>query len=247
MPILVYGSVFDGWGTTVVIKADGTLWAWGSNVFGAIGDGTTIDRLLQVQVGSDTDWRTVSGGSLSTAAIKSNGSLWAWGRNDWGQLGYSTSEFCSNGGNNYQCSTTPVIVDSQTIWRTISVGYDHILAIKDDMTLWVWGSNRYNALGVSGLGSCTSPDGTFECSTTPIQIGGDSDWETVAADQYFSMAIKSDGTLWAWGLNDRGQLGVGDTSNKAVPTQVGTDANWAVVSLCCVSTLGLKTDGSLWG
>src|SRR3989337_2999238 len=122
---------------TLAIKSDGTLWAWGYNYSGQLGDGTTSNKTTPVQIGTGTNWSQIAAGGYHTLAIKSDGTLWAWGGNSFGQLGDGTSS---------DYKTTPVQIGTGTNWSQIAAGGYHTLAIKSDGTLWAWG-NYYGQLG----------------------------------------------------------------------------------------------------
>ncbi len=206
---------------------DGTLWSWGSNFYGQLGNGTTSDAHVPGQIGSDSNWREVFGGRDHTLAIKNDGTLWAWGRNASSQLGDGTTTDRS----------TPIQVGTDSNWLTATGGGGHTLALKTDGTLWAWGSNASGQLG----------DGTTINRSLPIQIGSGSTWQAVAAGSSFSLAIKTDGTLWAWGSNSSGQLGIGTTTDSPVQVQVGTNNNWTRIEARGGRTMGMQDDGTLWG
>jgi alpha-tubulin suppressor-like RCC1 family protein len=221
------GKVVAGSFHTMLIKTDGTLWAWGDNSSGQLGDGTTTNQSSPTQVETGTDWAVVRGGyAPQTVAIKSNGTLWAWGNNSGGQLGDGTTANKSS----------PTQVETATNWSTISAGDSHTVAIKTDGTLWAWGSNTYGQLG----------NGTTTQQFSPSQIGTATNWSAVAAGQFHTIAIKTDGTLWAWGWNLSGQLGDGTTADKSSPIQVGTTVNWNAVAAGYAHTIALRSDGTLW-
>jgi alpha-tubulin suppressor-like RCC1 family protein len=121
---------------------------------------------------------------------------------------------------------------------TIAAGASCTLAIKSDGSLWAWGTNYY---GQFGIGSNTAT-----VDYTPVQVSSDKNWAAISGTSNSTFALKSDGSLWAWGQNSSGQLGLGDTANRNVPIQVGTDKNWAAISGTGYHTLALKSDGSLW-
>jgi alpha-tubulin suppressor-like RCC1 family protein len=208
-----------------VLKTDGSLWAWGGNMNGQIGDGTTTDKYSQVQIGAN-DWKQVSAGYNHSLAIKSDGSLWAWGFNVIGQLGDGT---------NFE-KHSPVRIGTAINWKQISAGYNYSVAIRTDGTLWAWGYNDKGQLGI----------GTLVSKYVPAKVGTSSDWKVVVARNNFTLAIKKDSTLWAWGANDKGQLGDGTMIDKQVPVQIGTDKDWKTISAGWDHALALKYDGTLW-
>jgi alpha-tubulin suppressor-like RCC1 family protein len=207
-----------------VVKSDGTLWAWGGNAFGGLGIGSLLPQGLPVQVGTDTDWATVSySDSYGVVGLKQDGTVWHWG-----ELGIPFV-------------MTPVQFTGGTwvgTWNVVAAGTGHGLLLKSG-ELWAWGSNTRGQLG-KGIA-----DGG---SATPIHIGS-ATWTSIAAGMYHSLAIKADGTLWAWGGNDQGQLGLGDTADRPAPTQVGSATDWKAVYAGRLGSYALKTSGKLyaWG
>jgi alpha-tubulin suppressor-like RCC1 family protein len=199
---------------TAAIKTDGTLWMWGNNYFGRLGDNSTTDRSSPVQtVAGGTNWKQVSAGGYHTAAIKTDGTLWMWGKNSDGHLGDSSITHRSS----------PVqTVSAGTNWKQVAGGQNHTTAIKTDGTLWLWGRNSYGQLG----------DNTRTNTSSPIQtIAGGTNWKQVACGQAHTTAIKTDGTLWAWGINSYGQLGDNSITQRSSPVQtVSGGTNWKQVS-----------------
>jgi len=227
---LYWKRISSGDERTVAIKSDGTLWAWGNNMHGQLGDGTTQDKLNPTQESSAaTNWSSVSAGGSHTVAIKSDGTLWSWGKNNNGELGDGTTE---------DKLTPTQESNGATNWASVSAGKAHTVAIKNDGTLWAWGDNNYAQLG----------DGTAVDKPNPTQeSSGATNWSSVNARSDFSVAIKANGTLWGWGDNYFGQLGDGTKVSRLNPTQESSGSmNWAHVNAGEWHTAAIKNDGSLW-
>jgi alpha-tubulin suppressor-like RCC1 family protein len=208
------------------IKSDGTLWSWGGSSYGALGDGTVISHAAPAQIGTSNNWISVSAGDRNGFGIKSDGTLWGWGWNAYGQVGDGTTTQ----------RNAPVQVGTGTSWVSVSAGYAHVLALRSDGTLWAWG---YNATGQLG-------DATIINKTTPVQIGVGTSWTNIAAGYSYSAALRADGTLWAWGDNGAGTLGDGTTTQRNAPVQIGTASDWVSVSAASFTTLALKSNGTFW-
>jgi alpha-tubulin suppressor-like RCC1 family protein len=225
-------SVSAGGYHTCAVKTDHTLWCWGGDGYGQLGDGTTAGSLVPVQVsGHATDWAAVSAGFQHACAVKTDHSLWCWGWNDAGQLGDGTTTV--------QPNPVPVQVSGHaTGWAAVSAGYQHTCAVKTDGTLWCWGENTYGQLG----------DGTPGDSLVPVQVSGHAtDWAAVSAGLLHTCAVKTDHSLWCWGYNGYGELGNGATTDSLVPVQVsGHATNWAAVTAGQYHTCAVKTDHTLW-
>ncbi len=207
-----------------ILRTNGTLWGWGSNIHGELGDGTNVTKKSPVQIGG-AEWKQVSAGYNHTLAIKNDGTLWSWGFNMMGQLGDGSTID----------KRAPIKIGSDK-WRQVSGGYNFSIAVRTDGTLWAWGYNDHGQLGNGGISN----------AYVPTKVGTASDWKVVSARKNFVVAIKNDSTLWAWGINDNGQLGDGTKTEKYVPVQIGTDKNWKSVSAGWDHVLALKGDGSLW-
>lgn len=170
-------------------------------------------------------------GENHTVMLRSNGTIWTCGDNLLGQLGDGTTT----------ARNVPVQVGTATDWMALAAGEHHTLALKTDGSLWAWGDNTYGQLGTN--------QATL-VQTLPTQVGTDKNWKTVAAGDYHSLALKTDGTIWAWGDSADGTLGTGETYSGiivAVPTQVGADTDWVAVFAGPDHTVALKADGTLWG
>jgi alpha-tubulin suppressor-like RCC1 family protein len=195
---------------TAAIKTDGTLWLWGGNSGGRLGDNTTVRKSSPVQtVTGGTDWSKVACGAYHTAAIKTDGTLWVWGSNYDGRLGDNTT---------VNKSSPVQTITLGTNWSKIACGGSFTAAIKTDGALWCWGYNSYGQLG----------DNTVSVNkSSPIQtIAGGANWSQVECGASHAAAIKTDGTLWTWGQNSQGTLGDNTNADKSSPVQIvagGTD------------------------
>ncbi|MFV8356330.1 T9SS type A sorting domain-containing protein [Flavobacterium sp. XS1P32] len=219
----------------LAIKTDGTLWAWGLSSDGSFGSGIAGDfSILPKQIGMQSDWLTIAAGTKVSTAIKTDGTLWSWGYNAVGQVGDGTTV----------TKLIPTQIGTDTNWSSISLHvsnytYSSTLALKTDGTLWAWGTNNDGQLG----------DGTFVQKNAPVQIGTDTNWSSIDTGESHSLAIKTNGTLWAWGKNQYGELGDGTTVKKNVPTQIGTSTLWTSVRGGTGFSVGTQTGGLLlaWG
>ncbi len=236
---------------TVILKTDGTVWAWGANWFGQLGDGTTTYSPVPIQVSGLTDITAISVGGYfndwkgggSTIALKADGTVWAWGDNRYGQLGVTTTETC--GEYSYPCSTTPMQVSGLEDVIAVAAGGYYSMALKADGTVWAWGDNRSGQLG----------DGTTTYSPVPIQVSGLTDVTAVAAGNAHSIALKSNGTVWTWGNNFSGQLGVTTTEScdgyyftpcSTTPIQVSGLTDISAVTAGGDHSIALETGGTVW-
>jgi len=219
-------QVSAGTNYRVVLKADGTVWTWGTNANGQLGDGTTIPKESPVQVSGLSQVISVNGGWAHTVALKADGTVWTWGENTFGQLGDGTK---TN-------RNIPTAVNGLSGVVEAKAGVSHTVALKDDGTVWCWGSNESGMLG----------DGTDEDRATPVQVTGLSDVINVDAGMVHTVALKSDGTVWCWGYNYNGQLGNGTTTESETPVQVNGLTGVVKIKAGAGHNLALKGDGTLW-
>ena len=230
-PIIIsqqWKEIDAGFSHNIAINIDGTLWSWGKNTIGQLGDGTNVGKNIPTKISIETNWKIISCAKNYTIALKDDGTLWAWGENQNGELGIGSTTF----------KNTPTKIGVSTDWKSISVGNSHTLALKNNGTLWAWGNNFAGQLG----------DGTNISKNTPTQIGTETNWVLISSGGSHSLAAKSDGTLWSWGWNNNYELGLSPATNlnKNIPTKVSTISNCQSISAGVSSSTIVKSDGTLW-
>jgi alpha-tubulin suppressor-like RCC1 family protein len=211
---------------SLLLREDGTVWAWGNNSYGQLGDGTTTVRTLPVRVVGLDNVKHIAAGRTHSLALKNDGTVWAWGFNGYGQLGDGT---LTN-------RNTPVQVLGLSGVVTINSGEWHSLAVMSDGSLRAWGDNGAGQLG----------DGTYTNRSTPVQVSGLTGVLITALGSSHSLAMKQDGTVWAWGNNDNGQLGDGTTLRRATPVRVVGLSGCLALAGGIVQSLAVKQDGTAW-
>ena len=215
--------------TYTLTLTGGEVWAWGGNDFGHLGDGTTNARLTPA-VNGFTGAVSAAAGMEHSVALKADGTVWAWGYNAYGQLGNGTTEN----------SLVPIQVPGLANVAAIDSGSYHVVALKNDGTVWAWGWNYWGQVG----------DGTsWNTKYSPVQVTGLTDVVAVSAGDMHVLALKSDGTVWTWGRNDNGQLGLGTSgtwARSASPVQVTTVPNAAAVSAGQTHSAVLCSDDTVW-
>jgi len=154
--------------------------------------------------------------------------MWSWGQNSGGQLGQ----------NDTVVRSSPVQIGALTTWYQVSSGDSHCVAIKTDGTMWSWGANSEGQLALGDAGG-------FTARSSPVQIGALTTWSKIAAG-INSVAIKTDGTMWSWGGNFYGGLGINNTANRSSPVQIGALTTWSQIAAGYAFSLAIKTDGTLW-
>jgi len=243
-------QIATGESHSLVIREDGSLWTWGQNAGSA--DGRNADGRLGVGDANDRDiptrvldenvsgvrWIAASGGRNFSVAIRDDGTLWSWGRNNEGQLGLGSADNIPR----LAPTEVPTAGISGDRWTSVSAGFYYALAIRDDGTLWSWGRNSNGSLGLG--------DSTRRTSPIKVSVAGVDEWKMVAAGTSYSLAICSDGTLWSWGQNAQGRLGLGDTLSRNTPTKVSTTGisgnRWIHAEADWSHSLAIRCDGTLW-
>jgi alpha-tubulin suppressor-like RCC1 family protein len=218
------GSLFS-----VALKNNGTLWTWGRNAVGQLGNNTLLDTNVPAQVGTATDWSQIEAGNEHTLAIKTTGTLWSWGNNPFGQLGNGTATASNN----------PIIISPAT-WSAVSAGFDHSMALDVNGLLYTWGNNTNGQL-------CSGTNTAANIPTLVVATSGAINFYfAISAGQTHSMVLRTDNTLWTSGQNSSGQLGIGNNTNTNILNQVGTGTNWQLISAGFVHSEAMEIGANLW-
>lgn len=218
--------VSAGQGHTLALKWDGTLWAWGNNTYGQLGDGTNTDRTSPVQVAGLTGVIDIATGLHHSLALKADGTVWAWGNNGSGQLGDGSK------------TSRPLPGQVPGLANIIAVagGNDYTIALAGNGTLWAWGDNSSGQFG----------DDSKRARHSPVQVPNLADVTAIAAANGFTLALKRDGTVWAWGTNSLGELGDGTITQHLTPTRVGDLTNVVAIDSGESYSVAVKVDGTMW-
>lgn len=216
---------------SVALKNDSTVWTWGYNHSGQLGNGTFTNSPVPVQVNSLSGIVAIGAGYWHNLALKNDGTVWAWGGNQFGQLGDGTT----TGGPNWGKST-PVQVSAPSGITALTGGAGHSMALRNDSTVWMWGDNT---VGQYGNGTCNEDHvpGLVTAFTNIIAIASGGD---------HNMVLKSNGTVWACGANGFGQLGNGTNSFSLIPVQVSALTGIVAIAGGEHHSMALKNDGTIW-
>jgi alpha-tubulin suppressor-like RCC1 family protein len=242
---------------SIALKRDGSLWGWGGNWTGQLGDGkaqqlqkfTTplnkLPRLLRPErIGTDADWTAIAAGSEHVLALKDNGTLWAWGNNDCGQLGVG----------NFVSTNRPVRVGQDHDWVAFAAGGAgrfgaQSAAIKHDGSLWVWGNWQGRAIPSTSGGGTNTPSNSM---SLPTRLGNATNWVRVVCGLNHGLAFKNDGTMWIWGIEVIPPgIGVTPRAPDAI-AQIGLEKSWVGGTLGAHGLggqemlQGLTSDGTVW-
>jgi alpha-tubulin suppressor-like RCC1 family protein/streptogramin lyase len=220
---------------SLALKNDGTVWAWGDNNYYQFGNGKSTSSNIPVQLNTISSIAAIAAGHNHSLALKNDGTVWAWGSNYYGQLGNGTD-------GQFTDSKVPTQVNFLTGIIAIAAGNSHSLALSNDGTVWSWGWNSFGELGI-GIGN---PN---KLSNVPIQVSSLTNIIAISAGEYTSLALKSDGSVWSWGSNLFGQLGIGSNTNSNIPVQVSSISGIISIKGGGVHSLALKNNGALysWG
>ena len=268
-------QVAAGYEHVLVLKENGTVWSWGRNNEGELGDNTQETRSVPKQIIGLTNIVQIAAGEMYSMALKNDGTVWTWGKNQNGQLGDGT----------YTTRKLPVKVTGISAVKEIEAGYAHSMAVTEDGKLYSWGSNKTGQLGGSGTAAggnqCTpqyadldnvksvsagkdhslavKANGevyawgnaeygkTGHTGTEIGKVSGLSNITQAAAGQWFSAALDEDGKVWTWGRNNVKELGREISGSETSVPGIVPDLE-GVVSISAMDrhTLAVKDDGSLW-
>ena len=225
--------------TSAALRADGTVWTWGANYDYALGNGTTVDystvavQVLQTQTTPLTNVVAIASGYSHFLALKSDGTVWAWGAN-WAY------QLANESGNDSSFALQVLMSDGTALHNVVSIacGDDYNLVLKSDGTVWSWGDNSYRQLGTND---------TNWAQVTPAPVMGLTNVVAITGGAYHSLALKDDGTAWSWGKNSQGCLGNGTSSgNQTAPGQVINLNHIIAVAAGNSHSLALKSDETVW-
>lgn len=217
-----WSSVSAGYNSSLAIQSDGSLWAWGENSEGQLGIGTTTSVSSPVRVGTGT-WLKANTSTSLSVGVKTGGTLWVWG---------FTGPFMSTG-----IASTPIQIGSETNWADVYCGYQCLVVIKSDLSIWSMGTNYFSQLG-------NSPALVL---STPVQMGSATNWKKIAAKDFTGVvALKTDNTLWNWGWLYPAPNQAYASYRLKTPVQVGTGTDWTDIDSSSGNMMARKSNGTLW-
>jgi alpha-tubulin suppressor-like RCC1 family protein len=219
MGTAAWTAIDEGWWHDCGIQSDQSLWCWGANSVGEVGNGATTSSPTPVHIDSNKTYTAISAGMEASCGIRTGGALYCWGTN----VGDGTTV----------AKTAPTLVSAGP-WAAVSVGSNRSCGLQTDSSLWCWGQ---------GTG-----DGTQNSPLAPEHIGT-ATWTQVSAGATHTCGIQVDHSLWCWGSNNYGQLGDGTRIDATVPVRVGTGTTWNEVAAGNGFTCALTQTGTLscWG
>ncbi|MDH5217756.1 MAG: hypothetical protein OEX19_08670, partial [Gammaproteobacteria bacterium] len=197
-------TVSTGGDYTCGIKTDGSLWCWGDNYNGQLGNGNSGEILYTPQkIGEATNWMSIALSMEHSCGIQNDKSLWCWGSNFYGEIGDNSD----SGNVRIPTQINPTELD----WLSVNTGDNNTCAVKTDNSMWCWGENHLGQLG--------NNDHTFTTQSIPVEVTSNNDWKYISVGSVQACGIKLDNTLWCWGDNLNGELGF-DYFKALVPTKV---------------------------
>ncbi|WP_350356639.1 T9SS type A sorting domain-containing protein [Hymenobacter canadensis] len=254
MPSHIEGVAAGGL-TSYASRADGTVWSWGANSDGLLGDSSQVAQRIRPGTISlsqpltpNANQPQFDASDTNSAILQSNGTLLIWGRNDYGQLGTGVKNEARH---RPSLVPDPTVAVPGTIWSRVVLGQGVTFALRSDRTLWAWGRSESGMLG----NGTTAPDVIRPAQIpSPTTATPGSYWSDIAAGQGFALALRSDGTLWAWGYAGYGSLGIGpstvtyQTTPILVPSPSGALAgtHWTKIATGYTHALAVRSDGTLW-
>ena len=221
-------SVKAGAVHTLALQQDGTVLAWGDNYYGQLGTGDTIGSTTPVPVvglPSLIQVRQIAAGPYRSMALMADGTVWTWGYQH-----YDNGQDVFN--------PIPVQVSDLTDVVDLAAGYEHTVAVKSDGSVWAWGSNYSNQIA--------NGNPWWNYQATPFQVPNLASIIKVAAGFDHTLALAEDGTVWAWGRNDSGELGDGTTQARQAPVQVTGLTDVIAIAATWGYSLAMKSDGTVW-
>lgn len=261
--------VAGGWSFSIALKSNGTVWAWGNNYYGQLGDGTTNESYMPLQVDGVENITDIACGFAHSVILKKDGTVWSWGDNDQNKSKYLP----------FQINDLENIIN-------IDCGAGYSVALEEDGSIWTWGDNDQGQLGDGTNESRNTPvqvknidnitdiacgsghmlakrsdgsiwgwgsnyygslvDNAEIAINTPIRINGIANVIAIACGGLHNLALEEDGTVWSWGYNEYGQLGNGTYENSSNPTQINNLGNIVAISCGDVISFALKEDGTVW-
>jgi alpha-tubulin suppressor-like RCC1 family protein len=222
-------DITSGYQHTVAIDKEGFVWTWGSNTYGQIGDGTTTNRITPYKINEINDIVSIAAGKYHTIALKDDGTVWQWG---WDTVN--------------QVNKSPILINGLENIIAISASGNHSIALKNDGTVLTWGYNNSGQLGNGSFTNSSSPVFVRYQNPTTNQFELLKDIIKIDAGDWHSIALKNDGTVFIWGYNGYGVLGVGTSSNKNTATKVNSITNAIDIAAGFEHSVALKDDGTVW-
>lgn len=219
-------KIVAGENNTLMLREDGTVWAWGSNSSGELGNNTTINSEIPVEVLGLSNVIDIDASVLHNIALCEDGTVWTWGSNGYGQIGNGTRVK----------QLVPYQIEGIINAKSISAGRNYSTVVKEDGTVWTWGSNSYGQLG----------DGTTTNRWEPVQVSNITGVNQVASGDYFNIALMEDGSLYGWGPNNNYQLGINNTTTQKTPVKISGVSNVKMVVAEGDHVLALLEDGTVW-